>query len=99
MKTIVKLDSEIVLFKAQDSNNNIVTNPCFISTADNVCLSQTANLPAKLKLCVGARVMLTDNISVSDRLINGSIGTVTHLHRQRNFNPGTVTLRILLMLS
>ena len=26
--------------------------------------------------------MLTDNISISDRLINGSIGTVTHLDRR-----------------
>ena len=42
-------------------------------------LSQTANLHAKLKLCVGLRLMLTDNISVSDRLINSSIGTVKHL--------------------
>ena len=28
--------------------------------------------------------MLTDNISVSDRLINGSIGTVKHLDRRSN---------------
>ena len=44
--------------------------------------SQTANLHAKLKLCVGVRVMLTDNVSVSDRLINGSIGTVKHLDKR-----------------
>ena len=37
------------------------------------------NLPAKLKLCVGARVMLTENINVSNRLIKGSIGTVKYL--------------------
>ena len=47
------------------------------------CQLPTANLPAKLKLCVGARVMLTDNnISVSDRLINGSSGTVKHFDRR-----------------
>ena len=45
-------------------------------------VSQTANLPEKFKLCAGARVMLTDKISVSDRLINGSIGTVKHLDRR-----------------
>ena len=50
-----------------------------ISIPDNICLSETANLPAKLKLYVGARVMLTDNVSVSVRLINSSIGTVKHL--------------------
>ena len=40
---------------------------------DNTGLSQTVNLPAKLKLCDGASVMLTNHSSVSDRLINGSI--------------------------
>ena len=30
-------------------------------------LSQTANLPTKLKVCACARVMLTDNISACDR--------------------------------
>ena len=75
---IGKLDSEVVVIKAQDGNKDIETNTCSISIPDNIGLSQTANLPAKLKLCVGARVILTDNISVSDRLINGSIGTVKH---------------------
>ena len=79
---IGKLDSEVVVIKAQDGNKNIETNTCSISIPDNIGLSQTANIPAKLKLCVGARVMLTDNISVSDRLINGSIGKVKHLDRR-----------------
>ena len=35
-----------------------------------------------MKLCVGARVMLTDSISVSDRLINGSIASVKHIERR-----------------
>ena len=78
---IGKLDSEVVVIKAQDKNKDIETSTCSISIPDNICLSQTANLPAKLKLCVGARVMLTD-ISVSDRLINGSIGTVKHIDRR-----------------
>ena len=48
---------------------------------DNISLSQTASLPAKLKLCIVARAMLTDYISFSDRLINGSIGFNKHLDR------------------
>ena len=48
---------------------------------DNIDLFQTANLPATLKLCDGARAMLSDN-SVSNRLINGSIGTVKNLNRR-----------------
>ena len=65
---IGKLDSEVVVIKAQDGNKDIETNTCSISIPDNISLSQTANLSAKLKLCFGARVMLTDNISVSDKL-------------------------------
>ena len=63
-------------FTAHDSNRDIETNTCSISIPDNISLSQTASLPVKLKLCVGARVMLTDNIIVSDGLINSSVGTV-----------------------
>ena len=32
----------------------------------------------KLELRIGERVILTDNIIVSDRLINGSIDTIKH---------------------
>ena len=72
---IGKLDSEVI--KAQDSSKDIETNTCSASIPDNISLPQTANLPGKLKLRVSARVMLTDNISVSGRLlISGSIGTV-----------------------
>ena len=60
---------------------------------DNIVLSQTANLPTKLKLCVGAWVMLTDNISVSDRLINGSIGTAKHLDRRSKLLCGTMYVK------
>ena len=74
MKTIGKLDSEVVVIKAQDVNKDIETNTCSISIPDNIRLSETTNLPAKLKLCVGARIMLTDNVSVPGRLINSSIG-------------------------
>ena len=82
---IDKLDSEVVVIKAQDGNKDIETNTCSVSIPDNIGLSQTSNLPAKLKLCFGARVMLTDNTSVSDRLINSSIGTVKHLRHQSYF--------------
>ena len=40
---------------------------------------ETANLPAKLKLSFSARVIMTDNISVFDWLINGSNGAGKHL--------------------
>ena len=74
-----KLISEAVVIKVQDSNKDVEINTCSISIANNIGLVKTANLPAKLKLCVDARVMLTDNINVFDRLINGSIGAVKYL--------------------
>ena len=38
------LDSEVIVIKNQDSNKNIESNTCYISTPDIICLSQTANL-------------------------------------------------------
>ena len=41
--------------------------------------SETGGLGTILELKVGARVMLTSNIDIEDRLINGQIGTVRHI--------------------
>ena len=68
-KSIAQLDSEVFIIKAEDTKKDLETGTCSVSIPDNTSLTQTANLPAKLKVCVGARIMLTDNISVSDRLI------------------------------
>ena len=60
---IGKLESEVVVIEAHNSSKGIETNTCSISIP---CFSQTDNLSAKLKLFLGPRVMLTDNICVSD---------------------------------
>ena len=73
---IGKLDSELVVNKTEDSNKDI-ENACSISVPGNVSLLKTLNLPGKLKLCVCAMVMLSDNIGVSDRLIKVHL---THLN-------------------
>ena len=92
MKTIGKLNSEVVI-KAQDGNKDTETSTCYISIPHNIGLSETANLPAKLKLRVVARVMLTDNISVSDRLINSSIKTVKQLDRRSKLLCSTIFVK------
>ena len=60
---------------------------------DNVSLSQTGNLPAELKLCLGARVMLIDNINVFHRLLNGSVGTVKHQNIRSNSLYSTIYVK------
>ena len=44
-----------------------------------ILVLENANVPPKLKFCVGGREVLSDDSSVSDRLINGSIDTGKHL--------------------
>ena len=39
-------------------------------------LSETGNLPFLLKIKLGATVMLTVNINIQDRLVNGLVGKV-----------------------
>ena len=56
-----------------------------ISIPYNIGISQTAYLPSKLKLCVGARVILTDNINVPDRFIISSMDSVRHSADQNHF--------------
>ena len=55
------LNSEMFVIQAEDSRKDRET-----AIPDNTTLNNTANLPAKLKVCTGARIMLTDNISISD---------------------------------
>ena len=47
MKTVfIKLDSEVIVIKVQDSSKDIKSNTCSISIPDNIGLSQTDKLPA-----------------------------------------------------
>ena len=41
-------------------------------------LSQTGNHPGVLNLRIGAQVMITSNISINDRLVNGMVGQAAH---------------------
>ncbi|XP_066926640.1 uncharacterized protein [Clytia hemisphaerica] len=52
-----------------------------------VPINKTAGLPKELTLCVGARVMLTINKDVEDKLINGSTGIVKHIQGLRDNKP------------
>ena len=70
--SIGKLNREVIVIKAHNSNKDLERNTYSISILNNIDLAQSlafVNLLAKSKFCVGARVMLTDNINFSDRLI------------------------------
>ena len=75
------------------SKKDTETNTCSIAIPDNISQSQTGNVLAELKLCGGDRVMLTDNINVFDRLINGSIRTVKHLDVRSNSLCSTIYVK------
>ena len=52
--------------------------------------SETGGLDYKILTKEGARVMITTNISIPDRLINGQIGTVFKIDINQNTQKPTV---------
>ena len=46
----------------------------------NMSLSQTKGLTFRLKVKIGARIMFTSNVDLSDNLNNGQIGTIVHIY-------------------
>ena len=51
-------------------------------------IGDTGNLASVLKLKIGAQVMLTCNINIEDRLVNGLAGKVMRIGHERNTVKG-----------
>ena len=47
-------------------------------------MSETGNLESQLKLKIVAQVMLTSNLDIDDRLVNGLVGTVKQIKYKNN---------------
>ena len=85
---IQKLDSPMVSIDAIDQLPKGVT----LSGKEFVSLrarqpTDTGNISSRLVLKIGARVLLINNIDISDRLINGQIGLVKYIKSV----PGKIT--------
>ena len=84
-RCITALKTDTIVINAKDSARDIETQTLLVNISDND-LHKTGNLLGKLKICVGARVMLTSNINTSDKLINGSTGEVKYILMPRGGN-------------
>ena len=71
---------------AVDSQEDSKTGKCSVLVNETVFLSNTANLPTALQTGVGAKDMLTNNIDIFDRSINGAMGKVLYMDIKRD-NP------------
>ena len=73
-----KLESEdnpIITVNAKDQGpkNTIIPN--------DLAISSTGNMKKSLRVCEGAKVMITKNLDVGDKLINGTLATIRKLDR------------------
>ena len=91
---ISKLGTEIKTIKSADSARDLESGTYNIAIPENINISQTGNLVNRLKVCKNARVMLTDNVNIPEKLINGSIGTVKAINvNPRNFLAGEIYIK------
>ena len=81
------LPGELYTIEAADKIPDSCKYPlALIEAAQNQKPTNTGGLAKVLKLKIGAKVMLTVNIDIQDRLINGQTGNIRHIE----FAEGTV---------
>ena len=79
------LDTQLILVDATDEiPKDIVLSQSQIDAIKQRKMSETGNLESQLKLKIGAQVMLTSNLDIDDRLVNGLVGTVKQIKYKNN---------------
>ena len=77
-KQLEQLSTPLFVLRATDQYPTNATNQN-INTILSKGRSETGGLDFEVKIKEGARVMLTSNINIVDKLINGQMGTVTKI--------------------
>ena len=79
------LHTQLILIDAIDEiPKDIVLSQSQIDAIKQRKMSETGNLESQLKLKIGAQVMLTSNLDIDDRLVNGLVGTVKQIKYKNN---------------
>ena len=79
------LDTQLILIDATDEiPKDIVLSQSLIDAIKQRKLSETGNPESQLKLKIGAQVMLTSNLNIDDRLVNGLVGTFKQIKYKNN---------------
>ncbi|XP_062572139.1 uncharacterized protein LOC134234095 [Saccostrea cucullata] len=73
-KKLESLSTSKFVVRAQDSKKDVTTGAIAVNLSDKA--TETGGLRSTLHLAVGARIMLTYNVSTADGLVNGAKGTV-----------------------
>jgi len=84
-KCLIAEGQDIYLFKAKDSIRDNRTQRADVKDIlKTKSFSGTRGLRTELKICVNARVFLTQNLDTADHLVNGALGTVVHINVGNN---------------
>ena len=84
-----KIESQLIIVPAID----ILSKDCNINieSLQKRKLSETGNLASLLKFKVGAQIMLTKNIDIDDKLVNGALGRVMGFQYCQIISQGEIT--------
>ena len=82
-KMLETINDEMCVVPAVDILQNNITSQRIKEVLD-WNQTDTGGLASVIKIKVNSRVMLTVNVDLSDRLVNGQLGTVKHISKNMN---------------